>query len=165
MLFRYWKQAISRSCTRLATNTNCYDPENSGSSHRQIVQREESCFGQGPWGNHRRLLYSRLLDGSKSASCLNSLNHPRNLIRSPFRVFFNNILLYFRSFLGVTVTYLDGETLARNSAALACRRLHGRHTYDNLASSLRDIFAEYKLTNKICAVVTDNGSNLIQAFR
>lgn len=47
--------------------------------------------------------------------------------QKPFPFFFSKL---FRSFLGVTVHFLDEESLERKCAALTCHWLSGRHTYD-----------------------------------
>uniref|UniRef100_A0A8C2CPR1 Transposase n=1 Tax=Cyprinus carpio TaxID=7962 RepID=A0A8C2CPR1_CYPCA len=73
---------------------------------------------------------------------------------------------YNRRFFGVTVHWIDSETLQRKKAVIACRRFRGRHTYDAIASELEDIFSQYGLTTeKVTACVTDNGSNFIKAFK
>ena len=70
-----------------------------------------------------------------------------------------------RSFFGMTCHWIDETTLERKSAALACARVFGRHTYDVLAKKLTELHAAYKLQNKVRATVTDNGSNFVKAFR
>ncbi|KAL0202532.1 hypothetical protein M9458_000550, partial [Cirrhinus mrigala] len=69
-----------------------------------------------------------------------------------------------RSFFGVTCHWIDKDTLERHSAALACTRLNGRHTYDAVAAKLK-IHAEYRIQNKVKSTVTDIGSNFVKAFR
>jgi len=71
-----------------------------------------------------------------------------------------------RGYLGVTAHWMTNESMIRHSAALACRRLRGAHTYDVLAESLNDVYTEYNLsTSKMGVCVTDNGSNCTKAFR
>uniref|UniRef100_A0A3B3S9W9 HAT C-terminal dimerisation domain-containing protein n=1 Tax=Paramormyrops kingsleyae TaxID=1676925 RepID=A0A3B3S9W9_9TELE len=71
-----------------------------------------------------------------------------------------------KTFLGVTVHWIDSETLQRNKAAIACRRFRGWHTYDAVASELEDIFPQYGLiAEKVTACVTDNGSNFVKVFK
>ncbi|XP_046604998.1 uncharacterized protein LOC124297738 [Neodiprion virginianus] len=71
-----------------------------------------------------------------------------------------------RRFMGVTVHWIDQGNLQRKSAAIACRRFSGTHSYDRIAALLTEIHSTFKLNpEKVVAVVTDNGSNFIKAFR
>ncbi|XP_043286912.1 uncharacterized protein [Venturia canescens] len=71
-----------------------------------------------------------------------------------------------RRFLGVTVSRIDSKTLTRKSAALACRRFSGTHSFDAIAKLLYDIHTSLGLTPEtIRATVTDNASNFGKAFR
>lgn len=54
--------------------------------------------------------------------------------------------------------------MKRCKAAIACVRIKGRHTYDVLACKIEQIHASYSLTGKVCATITDNGSNFVKAF-
>ncbi|XP_011704957.1 PREDICTED: uncharacterized protein LOC105460219, partial [Wasmannia auropunctata] len=70
-----------------------------------------------------------------------------------------------RSYLGITIHWINPQTLQRESVALACRRIKGRHMYDNLAKAIMSVFLDYHIQNKICCTTTDNGSNFVKAFR
>ncbi|XP_067248588.1 zinc finger BED domain-containing protein 4-like isoform X1 [Chanodichthys erythropterus] len=69
-----------------------------------------------------------------------------------------------RSFMGITCHWIEPETLDRKSAALACERTRGRHTYDVIAAKVSQIHAEFQIQGKVSATVTDNGSNFVKAF-
>ncbi|XP_071573305.1 uncharacterized protein [Temnothorax nylanderi] len=71
---------------------------------------------------------------------------------------------YNRSFFGVTVHWIDCDTLQRKSAALSCCRIQGKHKYDLIASTLESIHIKYKIDLKVCSTTTDNGSNFVKAF-
>ena len=69
-----------------------------------------------------------------------------------------------RSYLGVTVHWLCYDNFERKSAALACRRLTGSHTYDLLADQLQDMYCEYGIKSKVIKTTTDSCSNFVKAF-
>ncbi|KAK0050590.1 hypothetical protein Bpfe_019927 [Biomphalaria pfeifferi] len=69
-----------------------------------------------------------------------------------------------RRFLGVTAHWINISSLSRESAALACRRFPGSHTYDRIAELLYDVHENFGISNKVCLTVTDNGSNFVKAF-
>lgn len=59
----------------------------------------------------------------------------------------------------------DG-TISRQSAALACKRMKGTHSFDKIAEFICEINDKYGLNPaKITKTVTDNGSNFIKAFK
>lgn len=56
--------------------------------------------------------------------------------------------------------------MSRGSAALACRRFRGTHSYDKIAELLDRINSEHALSyTKVVATVTDNASNMIKCFK
>ena len=69
-----------------------------------------------------------------------------------------------RSYLGMTVHWIDTDTLKRCKAAIACVRITGHHTYDIIVSRMEHIHASYGLNGKVVATITDNGSNFVKAF-
>lgn len=69
-----------------------------------------------------------------------------------------------KSYLGITIHWIDQDTMDKKSAALSCRRLKGSHTFDVLAAALEEIHGEYGIIEKIVITTTDNGSNFCKAF-
>ena len=69
-----------------------------------------------------------------------------------------------RSYLGMTVYWINPITLKRCKAAIACIRVTGHHTYDALANKIEHVHASYGLTGKVTATVTDNALNFVKAF-
>ncbi|CAD6240929.1 GSCOCG00012593001-RA-CDS, partial [Cotesia congregata] len=58
------------------------------------------------------------------------------------------------------------QTLERKSAAIACKRFYGMHSFDAIVNQLSSIHSSFGLTSQyIRATVTDNGSNFVKAFR
>lgn len=69
-----------------------------------------------------------------------------------------------RSFIGVTCHWIDEETFERRSAALACPRLRGSHTFDVLAGAIDAILCQYRIRGKVVRTTTDSGSNFVKAL-
>ncbi|XDV31582.1 hypothetical protein PO909_002569 [Leuciscus waleckii] len=69
-----------------------------------------------------------------------------------------------RSFLGVTIHWINQEILSICSGALACRTIIGRHTYEVLAEILQDVHRDFNIKDKVTVTTTDNGSNFVKAF-
>ena len=69
-----------------------------------------------------------------------------------------------RSFLGVTAHWLNKESMKRECAALACRRLTGKHDYLLLGKELCKVHDQFEITEKVIGTTTDNGSNFVKAF-
>ena len=65
----------------------------------------------------------------------------------------------------MTCPWSNPSTLERESAALACRRFKGTHSFDRVASEIEQIHAQWKIKEKVVKSITDNGSNFIKAFR
>lgn len=69
-----------------------------------------------------------------------------------------------RSFLGVTAHWLNEESMKHESAALACRRLTGKHDYQLLGKELCKVHDQFEITEKVIGTTTDNGSNFVKTF-
>lgn len=70
-----------------------------------------------------------------------------------------------RSFFGLTVHWINNN-FERCSAALACKRFSGSHTFDKIAEILDDTHSKFDLDRgKLVATISDNGSNFVKAFK
>ena len=68
-----------------------------------------------------------------------------------------------RSYIEVSVHWINAATLERESGVMGCFRFYGSHT---LTEKLDAIQREYgKSKKKIVATVSDNGSNFLKAFK
>jgi len=70
-----------------------------------------------------------------------------------------------RSYIRFTVHWLNQNTLNRDSRGLACRRMFGKHTYDNIAEMIDKVLSKFNIENKTTLIVTDNLANFVKAFR
>lgn len=69
-----------------------------------------------------------------------------------------------KSYLGMTVHWINPTTRAREHAVLVCRRLKGSHTFDVLAEVMTEVHSKFSLQDKVTRTTTDNGSNFVKAF-
>lgn len=69
-----------------------------------------------------------------------------------------------RGFLGMTVTWIDPDTMVRKKAALALTRLKGRHTHDRLAKAIKKVNDAFEITHKTTKCTTDSAANFRKAF-
>lgn len=70
-----------------------------------------------------------------------------------------------RSFLGMTIHWIDSVTLKREKAVLGIKEICVRQTADYLAKALLDLHQEFGLTGKVVSTTTDNGANYVAAFK
>lgn len=70
-----------------------------------------------------------------------------------------------KSFMGITVHWIDETTLDRKSKVLCCRRFLSPHDSERIAVLLCSIYEEFGLTAKVLCTVTDNASNFVKAFK
>lgn len=69
-------------------------------------------------------------------------------------------------FFGVTIHWIEPDNLNRNSMALACQKFTRTHNNESICDLIQEIYSVYGIENyKIVATVTDNGSNLTNAFK
>ena len=70
------------------------------------------------------------------------------------------------SFLGVTARMYDPSTKSTRSMTLACRSFPTPHTAKKVYQLIIEILQEWEVPNcKISAIVTDNGLNMVAAFK
>jgi len=55
--------------------------------------------------------------------------------------------------MGITIHFVDPETLMMVSSALACRHFKGTHTGEKIGQMLASVFAEFNIESKVQNVV------------
>ena len=65
----------------------------------------------------------------------------------------------------MTVHWINPDTLNRKQKMLACKRLFGKHTCDNLAKGVQGVHMTFGIMDKVVGTTTDNGSNFVKAFK
>ena len=68
--------------------------------------------------------------------------------------------------MGITAHFFSNSDHHRRATTLAVRRLFTSHTAANIRSAVDEILEEWDIEpSKVSAVITDNGSNMIAAFK
>lgn len=70
-----------------------------------------------------------------------------------------------KSYLGVTIHWIDETNLKRKSRALCCRRFKYPHDNERVAEILDSINKEFMIDMKVFGTVTDNATNFAAAFK
>ena len=68
-----------------------------------------------------------------------------------------------KAFTGITGHYIFDWQL--HKCVLACRRLKGRHTAENVYQEYEDTVFRFKVAEKVKHIITDNASNMKKGFR
>lgn len=70
------------------------------------------------------------------------------------------------SYLGITGHFFSPKDNRRHCVTLAVRRMPASHTAINIRHIFEDVLSEWEIpNNKISAILTDNGSNIVAAFK
>jgi len=73
---------------------------------------------------------------------------------------------YSAAFVGVTCHFYDAVSVSLKTILLACRRISQPHTASNIHDIFVNVLAEWDIDKqKVYKIVTDNGSNIVKAFR
>ena len=74
-----------------------------------------------------------------------------------------------RSYMGITLNWLDPPTLKRKSAAISCAQMKGTHNFEVIAKQINEIHFLYNIQNKVnfyFKILTNHilNYNLLQNF-
>lgn len=70
------------------------------------------------------------------------------------------------SYLGVMAHFFSCHDHRKHCATLAVRKLLGRHTAEHVNEVVEGVMKEWEIPeNKVRVIVTDNGSNMVAAFK
>lgn len=70
-----------------------------------------------------------------------------------------------RSFIGVSIHYIDEITFKLKSNMIACEKFPGNHTAERVANKLIAIYDRLNIAEKIVATTTDNAGEFVAGFR
>lgn len=70
------------------------------------------------------------------------------------------------AFMGITCHFFDPIEQKLNRLLLACRKMPQPHTAKNVLAVYNEIIAVYEIEeSKVFRIITDNGANIVKAFR
>ncbi len=67
------------------------------------------------------------------------------------------------SFMAITAHFWNEDKKILDSCILECMRLQGSHSIEALGEELQQIATQFSLSEKLLAIVTDVGSNVVEA--
>lgn len=70
-----------------------------------------------------------------------------------------------KSFIAVSVHYLESKSLQLKTKFIACEYFPGRHTHDKVAEKFSSIFQRYGIEKKVFSVTTDGAGEYVAAFK
>ncbi|KAM8709529.1 hypothetical protein ACLKA7_016349 [Drosophila subpalustris] len=70
-----------------------------------------------------------------------------------------------QKYVAVAAHFVNAENCTLRAHTLTCIDYSERHTKENLANFLRQVFVTWEIANKIAAVVSDNGANIVGAVK
>lgn len=114
-----------------------------------------------PWPSRQKLMLILEREFQKNKQALKDILKEQDFLCVTADVWTSHA----QSYLGVTVHFLN-DSYQRESYLLAFKQMKTRQTYDVLAKTLNDIFADYGIdTAKITNIVTDGGSAFCKMFK
>ena len=68
-----------------------------------------------------------------------------------------------KSFVGITFQFIDKWII--ETGVLACRRMKGKHTGDNIKLEFEETVSSFEISQKAIHLTTDGAQNIIKAFK
>jgi len=65
----------------------------------------------------------------------------------------------------MTCHWIDQHSFQRKQAVLGSRWIKGCHSFDVVAKEIEGIHWDFQIENKVLRTTTDNGSNVVKAFK
>lgn len=68
------------------------------------------------------------------------------------------------SYIAIVAHFIDEDTKLQ-SALLGCINYNERHTSQNLCDFMKSVMAEWQISHKVAAIISDNAANILSAVR